>query len=491
MMTQVIRQSQAKTVLFHGSLYMVSSLLVKCGGALLLPVYTHHLSPAEYAVFSNLMAIGVAVGLVISLYVDHAYARFFFDEEHDALRLRRLFSTVFLFCMVWGIVTLTVAFFILRNPTARFLAVPGYPHVLLACVIPFVMQMNALAAAHFRSQHRSTTVIIPQVLAFLLGACVSLVLLLRVHLGPLALLWGALANACVVWAWYYRILWGEGLIALRFSTELLGPVLAFSLGLLPLAASEWISGFSDRLLLTHLASLAQSGIYSVAFEVGRVMNVFVMSLFTVYIPMVFAMLKEDARKHIARIERFQAFYFHALAGLAFFLSILAPEIYRLLVKERYQGGVGLVPIIVFAFAIGGMGRLYTTLLHYHKLTLLISLGGVMHAVLNVTLNVLLIPHFGAEAAAWTKVVSILLVSAYYFGVSRKHQPLHLDWGAMRVTLATLGVCVAAFVGCKYALGLSFWYLLAAKGAILFLALAITWYSRFGEDLRRGLSRRAK
>ena len=215
----------------------------------------------------------------------------------------------------------------------------------------------------------------------------------------------------------------------------------------------------------------------------------VLSLFMVYGPMIFAMLKEDARKNIARIEQFQSFYLHVLVGIAFFISIFSNEIYQLLVDDKFHGGIGLVPVIAFAFVFGGIRKLYATLIYYHKLTLLISLGGIVQVLVSFGLNVLLIPEFGGQAAAWAKLVSMFAVAAYFYILSRKYEPLRLDWAALRITMSILVICLGGLGFCVYILQLGFWPLLVAKIGLVTLALALTWYSRFGEELRRVLFKR--
>jgi O-antigen/teichoic acid export membrane protein len=486
--SKIIKGSHLKSIVRHGSLYMISSFLVKSANAFLLPVYTRYLEPAEYAVFSNLMAIGAIAAIFISLYLDSAYARLFFDVEHDRRQLRSLFSTIFLFFLSWGVLAAVAAFFIIRHRTSRLLDVPWYPYILLTCIIPLVMQMNSLARVHFRSQHKSGTVAGAGLAGFAVGAAVSIILLVWGRLGAQSLLWGVLARACVIWLWYYGVLIREGLIGWDFSFKFLREGLTFSLALLPMGTLGWLSGSFDKLLITWFGSMADSGIYSVAFEVGRIMNIFVLSLFMVYGPMIFAMLKEDAKKHIARIEQFQSFYFHAIVGLGFFISIFSPELFQFFVDEKYHGGIVLVPVIAFGFVFGGIRKLYATLIYYHKLTLLISIGTIMASLLRFGLNIVLIPYFAGKAAAWTSLGAAIFLAGYFYLLSRKYEPLRLDRRATTATLSILAVCLMLVGLCTYVLHLSFWPLLSAKIAIAVLAIVLTWFSQFGRELRRVLSR---
>jgi len=481
--------SHFKKIFRHGSLYMLGSFLIKGGNFLLLPIYTHVLTPEQYGVFSNIIAIGAIAGIFISLYLDSAYARLYFDHEEDPVKLRQLFSTLFLFLLAWGPPATLGLIWLIRHQSSELLGVPWYPYIFLGMLIPLVMQMNSLAGIHFRSRHQSTLVTGAQACGFVFGAAVALSLLFFANLGALALIWGVLARSCFIWVWYYFIIWRMGLIGWTFSLSNLKESLAFSLAMLPIAAMSWLSGAADKLLITKFDSLAHSGDYSIAFEIGRVMNLFVMSLFMVYSPMIFAMLKEGRDKYILRIEQFQRFYIHVLIGMALFISMFTPELFRLFIDEKFHAGMAVVPIIAVSFIFSGLRKLYATLIYYHKLIWLISLGSVIQVALSFGLNIWLIPKLGWQVAAWAKLVSMFGIAIYFYLLSLRYEPLRFDFKAQGVTLTVLISCLGLWGICVYMLHLSFWPLFLAKVLIAVLAIVATWFSSYGGEMRRVLLRR--
>ncbi len=58
---------QAGSVLRHGVVYFVGSLLNRSAGLILLPVYLHALSPAEFGVYAVLISLMDVVGIGIGL----------------------------------------------------------------------------------------------------------------------------------------------------------------------------------------------------------------------------------------------------------------------------------------------------------------------------------------------------------------------------------------------------------------------------------------
>jgi O-antigen/teichoic acid export membrane protein len=441
------------------------------------------MEPEQYAVFSNLFAIANLAGVFTSLYMDNAYARFYFDAEGDKVKQRRMFSTIFIFMTAWGLLSSVAIYFIIQRPVALKYEVPAMPYVFLVCIIALLRQFNIFFSVNYRVEHKSFYVTGAGYLWCGTSTAVSLLLLLVFKLGPLALLWGVFAGEVTSYLYYYVRLLKEKIIIFEFSVGFIREALVYSLGLLPLTVSSWLSGYSDRLLITWFGDLADSGVYSVAFEIGRVINVVVISIFMVYGPMMLAMLKEGRGKHINRIEVFQSFLFHFLLCMAFFLSLFTPELFKIFVGPKYHVGIPLVPVIAFSFVFAGVRRLFVTPIYYHKLTLLISLGGILQAGVNFGMNVILIPYYGGQAAAWSKLVCMFAVGLYFYILCRKYEPIQIDIRSLIVTVSMLCAGLGVFLICVYIFKLGVWPLFFVKVLIFVFALLCTWYSRFGKAMR--------
>lgn len=482
----IIHGSHFRKIVGHGAVYFLASLLTKAIGAILLPIYTRVLTPDEYAAYSNLVAVAGLAGVFISLFLDNAYARLLFDTENRPERIRTLLSTLLWFMLGWGVVTAGMIAWGIRGLVQEPYGLPALPFALVVVAVPLLRQYRALVLAHYRAQHRSGRVAGASVVFVLVnaGTAVSLLGLLTLKAG--ALLWGMLAGEAVAsllatW-WLLR----DRLLAWRFSMPLMKEALIYSLGLLPLTAASWASGYADRLLITWFGDQSGSGVYSVAFEIGNLVNLATIAIFAVYGPMVMAMLKTDRAKNIPRIEAFQSFYMHFLIGAALFLSIFTPEIYEVLVDERYHAGMAYVPIIAFAFIFAGARKLHATLMFYHKKTLLISGGGILQAAVTIAGNFALIPWLGPAGSAWSKLAAGVAVAVYFHLLTRHYEPLRIDRRGARDTLLICAVVALVMGGAMFGVGLNFWPLLAVKVGLLALAMAWTWWSSHGHALRRTL-----
>jgi O-antigen/teichoic acid export membrane protein len=90
------------------------------------------------------------------------------------------------------------------------------------------------------------------------------------------------------------------------------------------------------------------------------------------------------------------------------LWITVPFIYTFLGKD-FQVGMNMVLYIALGFAFNGMYKMVSVYIFYLEKTWIIALITLGVAMLNVTLSVLLIPHYGAGGAAYSQMISMLIL----------------------------------------------------------------------------------
>ena len=70
----------------HSAIYGIGGLVSRVIAVLLLPLYTHYLTPADYGKIETLLALTTVMGLLLRAGITSAFFRFYFDAEDDAGR---------------------------------------------------------------------------------------------------------------------------------------------------------------------------------------------------------------------------------------------------------------------------------------------------------------------------------------------------------------------------------------------------------------------
>src|SRR5207249_1710635 len=90
-----------------------------------------------------------------------------------------------------------------------------------------------------------------------------------------------------------------------------------------------------------------------------------------------------------------------LLVLAVGLSVLSPEVVLILAGPQYGAATQVLPVIAFASVFQGLYTLLVTVVFLMKRTARLALLTISSAILNIGLNLVLIPRIGIMGAAWS------------------------------------------------------------------------------------------
>ncbi len=136
-------------------------------------------------------------------------------------------------------------------------------------------------------------------------------------------------------------------------------------------------------------------------------------------------------------------YFLIACCFVYMLTCLFIDLAALLVDKNFRGSLHLVSNLMLANFFAGM---YTNFSSWYKLTdrtltaACISISGL---VLSSILNVVFIPLIGISAAAWSILLSYILISALSYWQGQKHFPIPYDMKRMFAFLMVSIVIVIA------------------------------------------------
>jgi O-antigen/teichoic acid export membrane protein len=437
----ITRGSLVHKLLRHGSLYFVANVIMRFVGLLLIPLDTRLFTPDEYGTIVTLTSVTRVMVVFVGLYLDAAFNRFYHEYKHNPFLLRSYTSTLYWFIMAWGLLVVVLSLLVVGLIIRP--SIPVWPVFVLAFLGPLFTQLGLLSQAHLQQNHRSGLQVTVTLCNLALNIGVMLLAVGVFRVGMAGKFIGIFCGTGLSFVLGTYILRREGYLHFTFSRPMLCESLRFSVPLIPNIAAGWIAGFSDRILLSMYGPIAETGVYNVGYSLGMGFSLFSQSVFMVYGPMIYAMMKKDTEVTRQRIERFVPYYFMLMLWLCLALSLFAPETVRLLTPAEYAGATTIVPVVVFAYFLGSQYQTAVVLLSALGKTGLISTGAILQALVNLALNLLLLPRFGKTAAAWTTVAAIGTYTAWMVYWSQRSFCLKLD--LRRIALAVLAVGAMALL----------------------------------------------
>ena len=325
---------QMRTLLGQVGVYALSSLASPLVSLVLAPFLTHTLSREAYGALAVLLTLSALTAGITQLGLGSAFFRTYsYDYELPSDRLKVISTTILL--LLLGTLPLLILF---------FFAAPWFASILLgnityagaircATLVILLQNLTLPGLSWLRAENRAKfySAVSISTLLVTLGATLLLVGLLQLGLVG-ALLANALGSAFTVLCTLPFLLKRAGLlIRMDIAKNLLG----FGLPLIANFVSVWILQLSDRYLLSRFGSLAETGSYAVAYTLGSVLSVVILSPFSLAWPStMFTLAKRNDAPLLFRLV-FRWFSLILLLA-AFALSLLSTLLLQLFFPVSYR-----------------------------------------------------------------------------------------------------------------------------------------------------------
>ena len=416
----------------HSAVYGLGTLVSRFIAVLLLPVYTRYLSPADYGLIETLIALSAVLTVLLAAGVKSAFFRFYFDEPEGPGR-GRVIRTSFWFTMASATAGLAAGL-VFAGPISDLLfGTSDHADLVRAAFVGLWAHVNyEQMTSLFRVEQRSVAYLIATLINLVLTVGATLLLVVALDKGPIGVIVGNLTGTLVVYAGL--LAYRRERLGLELDRPLLREMNRFGMPLVPSALFLWILNFSDRFFLVKLAGAREVGLYSIGVRVASAI-ILLLAAFRTAWP-AFAYSIEDDRE-AARAYSYVLTYIVVITSwMALALGVLAPWLVRLLTTEEFYDAQRVVAPLAFAAAafgayvvvVIGIGRARQTRSNW-------VISGVA-ALLNIGLNVALIPPFGMMGAA---VATIGAYAALFLGMAWKAQrvfPVPYQWRRVATAMGT-------------------------------------------------------
>jgi len=386
--------------LAHAKNYFTADLLTVALGFVSLPILTRLLEPNEYgilAIFSSLLSITV---ILLNLNIDSGIKRYYFENSSDFYMVLGS-NIIFLGCFN---VLLGFLLFGLRKILAPMIGIDTNLF-LLAIVVTILMIPGKLLLGYLQATKNSKKYSV-------LSACINInilwiAILLMFMLKEDKYMGKVYAQLIIQGVFFlYACFVLQKLSRFSFKWSHLKYTLSFSLPLLPAALSAFVLGYFDRIIIQQLTNSTYTGLYSLAYNVGMLMNVIVLASNKSWQPI---FMEQMTKKEYKKIDDLVYNYSNYIYFCAASLILFSKEIIIIMADKKYYAALSLIPIIVIGYIFFFLYTIYFQYVIYRKKTILTSVTSIFAGVVNIVLNYWLIPKYGYMVAAYNTVISYFLL----------------------------------------------------------------------------------
>ena len=439
--------------------YGMSTIVARLIGFLLNPLITYLLNTKtgteQYGEYSTLMAAIPFLNVLFTYGMETAYFKF----SNTVLDRGKLFETSFT-SLIISTVLLSVPLVLLRGSIAHFFDLDAHPEYITWCVLVIALDtLSVIPFARLRQENRPRKYAFTKVAGVVVNI-VCVVWLLAISPGIVQ------RHPETAYAHWYHQYTNTGFLLLafvaqsavtllllvrewmmfrfRFDAALWRTILAYALPFIIIGLGGMINEVFDRLMLQHFypgtkeAAKSAVGIYNANYKVAIFITLFIQAFKMAAEPFFFNQASDkNAPATYAKVMK----WFVITLCFAFLFTALFLDIWQYLNGSAYRGGLGVVPILLYAnIALG----IYYNLSVWYKITAQLKYGiaiTLFGALLTLIINYLFIPKYGMYACAWATMIcyTVMMVLSYLYG--QKHFPVSYP---VKKLLSFLGIITILF-----------------------------------------------
>ncbi|MFD2754738.1 lipopolysaccharide biosynthesis protein [Comamonas terrae] len=383
-----------------------------------LAIYTRILSSDEFGRYSTVMACIGVFHVLIFQWLILVCARFLPKYPNSPKKILEPVLAIFL--LLTGII---ISLSLIGMTVGKF----RQWHML----IPIAVVLTIVQAWHELNLQQATTLLDPRRYGALSGiksilALTSGALLAYYGFAENAPLIGLIIGSATSWMLVGRSAWA-GVLPRRPTSPQWTEFGSYGLPLAITFSLIWITSSSDRLMITYFLGEAQTGLYSVGYDLAQnSLGLLLIIINTAATPLVIKVF-ESRGVQAASLQMRQngeLIFAMAFSGAAGLIAI-APGMIGIFAGEKFREGA--LPVFIWialsAAVVGIKSYYFDIVFHLTKKTKWLLITNGIAAIFNVGINYYIIPIYGIVGAAWASGISYLIATVGSAVVGMRYFPM--------------------------------------------------------------------
>lgn len=403
------------------------------GGLLLLPVYTHALSQAEFGTYVVIKANIEIFGYVLYFGLPSAVARLYFDYQRDGQHFRYVSSVFILYLINTVVAGIVLALCGDRLWAALSPGVDSWPYLWWTAAIAWAGFLPALAGILLRLQGRVTMFVAVQLLTAAVLIALAIAGLIHFQMGLQGLLVALLGSACFAGA-ALPALFGKHFrpvlqpAHIRASMHYAAPIVVGYF-------SYFVLNRAGTLVLQRHVDVTQIAIFGLGQQLALIVSMSATAFGKALQPAVFSAEVAHVSGVLSRAGRLFLALLFAVAAL---VILYASDLLALVAPRTYGSARSVMLILVVGSFLYALKLIPDTALLYHRKPKTSVAVSIVGAAASAALTWWLVPVYQLQGAASASAVAAALMTATAYACAHRagsRQPVISPLAALTALIA--------------------------------------------------------
>jgi O-antigen/teichoic acid export membrane protein len=466
-----------KKTIKHTAFYSLGNISSKLVGFVLLPIYTRQISVDDYGVlglFEAMNMLGAAVG---AMGLFESLLRWHNLSESEADR-KRLVGTVFLFLTCIGILLSAPVVLFRGQLSVFFFEDAGYGTLFIFLALAVTLHtLGHLELTLLRNEEKSLSFSICIAVQFTVNLILNILFVAVLKIG----IRGILISQAISNGLLFILLLPYLLKRLNFFLMfgVLRKMLKFSFPLMLASAAATLIAMGDRYLFSRFGTLHDLGLYSLGYKFSNLPKMFIVDAFALGLPVIgWQMIRNNStpKRFFSKILTYLVL---GLSGIGLGFSLFTREIIEVLLDPAYLDAYRVVPFLLYRVVLLGVQKIFFFELQIPKKTHLITVILIIEAVIDVGLNIYMIPRWGIMGAGCSISLAFTIATFIAYWFAQRYYPVVYETRRLIMILViTLGLFALSLTVSGYGLGIR----LIVKSGILLIFPVLFFIFKFFEPV---------
>lgn len=399
--------SEKNKVLKSGIWYTVSSIAIRAVAIITSPIYTSMLTTENYGRANTFNSYVEVFNIITCLCIVYSIgrAKIDFEEKFDEyMSAMQGLSSSFAFCVL-------IIATIFREQISGIIKyeVPLVMALFVYLVIyPSVQYMQEKCRFEYRYRENIAISLITCIGTVVLSISLMYFFNDKRYIGKIL---GTILPTFLMGIGFYINILKRGKVFYR--KEYWRYALRIGLPMIPHALALVVLAQIDRIMIQNICSDADAGLYIYGYSIATLLAIFTNAIGQAWLPWLNEQLAAGNRDRIKSLQK-------KLVLLGCFLSLgfitVAPEALMILAPRAkdYWVAKWVIPPVALGTLAQYFYTNYVNIELFYKRTPIIAASSIMAAIANAIMNALMIPRHGYAAAAYTTLVSYLLLMLFHY-----------------------------------------------------------------------------
>jgi len=403
----------------------ITQILVALSSIILLPILTKNYSVSDYGIWVQINVTLNLIPAIITLGLPFVMIRFLASKK-DKGEIQEGFYSITVIVLITSAITSTLLF-LFSGTIAESILNNNITAARILPLIIFFTSLNVVYYNYFRT--------------FQQMKIYSIFLLLQAYLTVLFVSYFAASGYSISFAVSGFLITQiiTFCMALVLITHFIGfkipemrnikEYLSIGIPTVSSSLSYWIVESSDRYIIGILLSTTFVGYYSPSYTLGNLIVMLMFPFSVILLPLLSKYYDENKMDEVRLYLKYSLKFFIALAvPAAVGLSLLSKLIIELLsTPEIAANGYFITPFVTVSAILFGIYNIIINVILLNKKTKIVGIIWVFAAILNITLNLIMIPYFGIIGAAIATLAAYTLAFVITLFYSLKYFKFDFDF----------------------------------------------------------------